>query len=192
MLTDRIMGAITFKKGVYSEVANDPSFTPTAWLIVAVVQLLTQLGTRASLVHQSSGFLRWIFGTIVYAALGVGGFALSAFLVSWAARQFFKANFSFEQAVRSLGLAHIWNVVGLLGIVAVISAALLCVVSPITLIAGLAGLAATLIAIKEASGMDWTGTIVSILVVLVVTLVIAAIAGGILAVIGIGTSLIRG
>ena len=33
MLTERIMGAFTFRKGIYAEVEQDASFTSTAWLL---------------------------------------------------------------------------------------------------------------------------------------------------------------
>ena len=35
MLTERIIGAFTFRKGVYADVEQDTSFTTTAWMIVA-------------------------------------------------------------------------------------------------------------------------------------------------------------
>ena len=37
-----------FRKGVYAEVEKDTAFTTTAWIIVAVVAFLNQVGTYAS------------------------------------------------------------------------------------------------------------------------------------------------
>ena len=48
MLINRIIGAFTFRKGVYAEVEEDTSFTTTAWILVAVVAFLNQLGSAAS------------------------------------------------------------------------------------------------------------------------------------------------
>ena len=45
MLTQRIIGAFTFRKGVYEEVEQDTDFTRTAWLIVVVVAFLELLGS---------------------------------------------------------------------------------------------------------------------------------------------------
>ena len=45
MLIERIIGAFTFRKEVYAEVERDTSFTNTAWVLVAVVALLNQLGS---------------------------------------------------------------------------------------------------------------------------------------------------
>ena len=74
-LMDRIMGAFTFKREVYADVKKDTSFTPTAWGIVIVVQVVNQL----------AGYLA--AGAIAAAtvgALGLGnvGSAMSASLRS--------------------------------------------------------------------------------------------------------------
>ncbi len=50
-MIDRIMKVFTFKQEVYKEVEDDASFTQTAWMIVAVVAFLSQLGASAVLVH---------------------------------------------------------------------------------------------------------------------------------------------
>ena len=39
MLTQRIIGAFTFRKSVYAEVEHDPNFTTTAWVLAVVVLL---------------------------------------------------------------------------------------------------------------------------------------------------------
>ena len=44
MLMDRIIAAFTFRKKVYAEVEKDVEFTQTAWILVAVVSLLNQIG----------------------------------------------------------------------------------------------------------------------------------------------------
>jgi hypothetical protein len=38
-MLDRIIGALTFRKGVYAEVEKDKSFYQSAWIIVIVVAL---------------------------------------------------------------------------------------------------------------------------------------------------------
>ena len=48
MLVNRIIGAFTFRKGVYAEVEKDTSFTTTAWILVVVASFLNQLGLFAS------------------------------------------------------------------------------------------------------------------------------------------------
>jgi hypothetical protein len=186
MLTQRIVGAFTFRKGVYSEVANDVTFTQTAWLIVIIIQLLNQMGARSALL-ENGGVFRWLIGWVIGAAFGIAGFAITAFLIPLVARELFKANVSFEQMVRALGLAHVWQIVGFIGILGAIPF-LACLLAPIALVAGLAGLAAYLVCIKETSGMDWAGTIVTVIVAAVVQLIMVLISGGFLALVGIGVA----
>jgi hypothetical protein len=37
MLTNRIIGALTFRRGVYAEVEADKTFTATAWTLVVIL-----------------------------------------------------------------------------------------------------------------------------------------------------------
>jgi hypothetical protein len=188
MLQNRIIGAFMFRKGVYNEAAGDTTFTQTAWLIVVVIQILNQLGTKASMLANGNFFV-WLVSGLVGAALGVGAFALTTFLIPIIARELFRANTTFEQMVRALGLAHVWNVVGLIGIFGAVPI-LACLLGPIGLLAALAGLAAYLIAIKETTGMDWAGTIVVVIAAAVIQMLAGLVASGFLAIFGVSALLL--
>jgi hypothetical protein len=190
MLTERLMGAITFKKEVYADVEKDATFTPTAWAIVAVVSLASQIGSQAGLI--AGGFFNWIIGVIVGTVFSVLGFALACFAISWLGKTMFKADTSFEEMVRVLGLAFIWRVVAFIGIVSAITPVLGCVAAPITIIAGLLGLAAWLIAAKEALDLEWTQTIITVVVGAVVNWIIIGIAAAILGLFGIAAAGVGG
>ena len=43
MLMNRIIGAFTFRRGVYAEVEKDQAFTTTAWILVIVVAFSAHL-----------------------------------------------------------------------------------------------------------------------------------------------------
>ena len=43
MLTKRIIGVLTFRRGVYAEVEADKTFTATASILGGIFALLTQL-----------------------------------------------------------------------------------------------------------------------------------------------------
>ena len=80
MLTERIIGAFTFRRGVYAEVEKDTSFTTTAWLIVAVVAFLNQIGSQAT-----SNVLSWLLGgilTLLSLPLMVLTFGLFKFVIN--------------------------------------------------------------------------------------------------------------
>ena len=169
MLVDRIVGAFTFRKGVYAEVENDTSFTQTAWILVAVIAFLNQLGAYTSL-----GVAGWIVGAIIGTVSAVIGFAFGAFIISSVGRALFKADVTFDEMVRTLGLAYVWSIVGLLGILGFIPA-LLCLVAPILFIAGIAGLVAWFVAAKEDLDLDWVQTLITVILGWLAVIVISLI-----------------
>jgi len=180
MLTDRIIGAFTFKKATYAEVEKDTSFTQTAWIIVAVVSFLSQLGSSAS---RNIG--HWLIGSIVGTIFAVVGFALAAFVIAWVGRAVFKADVTFEEMVRTLGLAYVWNVVGVLGVLAVLSDALSCLLAPALFAGAILGLIAWFVAAKEALDLEWVQTIITVIIGWIVLFVVLAIAGAVLGLLGV-------
>jgi hypothetical protein len=180
MLTDRIIGAFTFKKGTYAEVEKDTSFTQTAWIIVVVVSFLSQLGSRAS-----AHIGHWVIGTIVGTIFAVVGFALAAFVIAWVGRSLFKADVTFEELVRTLGLAYVWNVIGVLGVLSALSGVLSCLLAPALFVGAILGLIAWLVAAKEALDLEWAQTIVTVIIGWVVLLVMLLIAGIVLGLLGL-------
>jgi Yip1 domain len=183
MLTRRIIGAFLFRKGVYAEVEKDTEFTSTAWILVVVVSFLSQLGKFAG--HGFGGLGKWLISAFVGTIFAVIGFALGAWVISLVGKALFKAQTSFDEMVRTLGLAYVWNLVGLIGIVAVISSALACVLAPIAIISALLALVAWLIAAKEALDLDWGRTVVTVIVGWIVTFLITMAATWLLGLFGI-------
>jgi hypothetical protein len=183
IMMEKIIGAFTFRKEVYQEVEKDATFTPTAWMIVAVVAFLSQLGTHAATTQVVGG--RWVMGAIGGTIFAVVGFAFGAFVIAWAGKTFFNADTSFEEMVRVLGLAYVWNVIGFLGILGLLGKAMTCITGPIALVAGIAGLVAWFIAAKEALDLEWPQTIGTVIIGWVVSLIISIIAGAILGLFGL-------
>lgn len=182
-MMEKIIGAFTFRKEVYQEVEKDTTFTPTAWMIVAVVAFLSQFGVNAGLAQSIGG--GWIVRAILMTGVTILGFALGAFVISWAGKTFFNADTNFEEMVRVLGLAYVWNIIGFLGILAIAGPAVACIAGPITFVAGIAGLVAWFIAAKEALDLEWPQTIGTVVIGWVVTLIVSMIFGGILALFGL-------
>lgn len=189
MLTDRIMGALTFRREVYAEVENDPNFTSTAWVIVAVVTFLNELGTRA---QAAEGFFGWIIGAVVATVFGVVGFALAAIVISWIGRSLFNAEVTFEEIVRTLGLASVWRAVGVIGAFVAFSPALVCVTAPAFIAAAILTIAAWLIAVREALDLDWGQTIITVILGVIVLFVFYAITGAVLGILGLGAAALGG
>jgi hypothetical protein len=184
---DRIIGAFTFRREVYAEVEQDSSFTTTAWIIVAVVSFLSALGSL-SLDNFGLSLLAAI-GSAVFAVIG---FAVLAFLISWIARALYNADVTFNELVRTVGLASVWQVVGFLGILGLISPTLVCIISPAFFIGWILWLVSAFIASKEALDLDWTKTIIAVILGFVANFIIVFIGGLILAAIGLGGAALFG
>jgi hypothetical protein len=180
MLTNRIIGAFTFRRGVYAEVEADASFTSTAWILVIVVAVLNQLGSYAS-----SDVVNWLISALVGAIFSVIGFAVAALVINWVGQKVFKADVTFNELVRTLGLAYVWNVVGVLGVLTAISAALACVLGPAMVIAWVALVIAWFVAVKEALDLEWIQTIVTVILGWIALIAAAVVAGLVLALLGL-------
>jgi len=159
MLINRIIGAFTFRKSVYAEVEKDTSFTTTAWILVAVVAFLNRLGSYAS----SSDLLSWLIAAIGGTILAILGFVVGVLVINWVGRIVFKADVSFDELVRTLGLAYVWQVIGFLGILAIFSQALAGGLAPIQIIVGILMMIAWFLAAKEALDLGWVQTIVTVI-----------------------------
>jgi hypothetical protein len=172
-MMDRIMKVFTFKQEVYKEVENDASFTPTAWMIVAVVAFLSQMGASASRVSEGGS---WVLGTISGTFFALAGFAVGAFIISWVGKTFFNADVTFEEMVRTLGLAYVWNIIGFFGIIGLVLPGLVCIISPLLIAAGIAALVSWFFAAKEALDLEWPQTIGTVLIGWIATMIVSMIA----------------
>ncbi len=191
MLIDRITKAFMFNKEVYSEVEHDTSFTTTAWVIVAATAFLGSLGSTFG----AGGFDRpvaGIVGVLVGAVVGIIGFAVGTAIIAWVGQTVFKAEVTFDELVRTLGLAYVWRAVGVLSIVGAFSPALACVTAPISLAAAIAGLFSWFIAAKEALDLDWTQTIVTVLLGWAAIMIVTFFASLILGMLGLGAAGLAG
>lgn len=191
MLVDRITKAFMFNKEVYSEVEHDTSFTTTAWVIVAATAFLGSLGSTFG----AGGFdqpAAGIVGVLVGTVVGIIGFAVGTAVITWVGQTVFKAEVTFDELVRTLGLAYIWRVLGVISIVGAFSPALACVAAPISLAAAIAGLFSWFIAAKEALDLDWTQTIVTVLLGWAAIMAITVFTALILGMLGLGAAGLAG
>jgi hypothetical protein len=114
MLTSRILGAITFKPPIYSEVAKDKTFTGTAWGIVLASVLAGSLYGLYFFVAYYMGTSdggRNLVGLIAGSIIPILVFLYFVGLETVLAKAIFKSTASFGSMVRSLGLAQTWSVV---------------------------------------------------------------------------------
>jgi hypothetical protein len=138
-------------------VERDTTFTRTAWLLVAAVAFLSQLGTQAS-----TKVLQWLGSTVVGTIWAVIAFAVVAYLMNWMGRALFKADVTFEKLVRTLGLAYVWNIVGVIGVLAGLSDALSCLFAPALVVGWVMLVVSWFVAAKEALDLDVVQTVVTV------------------------------
>jgi hypothetical protein len=174
MLMERIIGALTFNRQVYADVENDTSFTNTAWTIVAVVALVVQI--PGFFVAESA--TAWIISALVGALVSVLAFALGAYVVAWVGKSMFQADVTFEEMVRTLGLAYVWTIIGVIPLIACVS--------------WIAGLAAWFIAAREALDLETGQTIITVIVGWVVVFLVTAGIGFVLGLLGLSVAAATG
>lgn len=183
MLTERIIGALTFRRGVYAEVEADKTFTATAWILVLIFALLNQLGSYAS-----QSIFDWLVSAGIGTLTAVAGFAIAAAVISWVGRGSFRAEVTFDELVRTLGLASVWTAVGVLGVIATFSDALSCILGPVIVISWIALVVAWFVAVQEALDLSWGKTIITVIAGFIPWAVFMALTGVVLTMLELTTT----
>jgi hypothetical protein len=152
-----------------------------------VVAFLNQVGSFAS-----SELVNWLVGAVVGTIFAVIAFAVGALVINWVGRGVYKADVTFDELVRTLGLAYVWQVVGVLGVLSAFSTALSCLLAPVMIIAAILLIVAWFIAAKEALDLDWVKTIITVILGWLSLIVITAIAGIVVGLLGFGGAALGG
>lgn len=173
---ERIKKAILYQLGVYTEVANDATFTTSAWIILAVSYVLYAIGTAAT---SFLGLYHWsILSFLLTALLGIGSFVLGVFVIVWLAKPLFNVDLKFETLFRPLALASVFYAIGILGLIPGIGGVL-------RVLAALAAFVAMLFALKTVTGLDWIKVIV---LIVLMGIVVGLVSGIISAIVGVGAA----
>jgi len=175
MLVQRITGALTFRRGVYADVEADRTFTATAWLLVAIFALLNQLGSYAS-----QSFFDWLVSTGIGTLTAIAGFAVAAAVINWVGRGVYNAEVTFDELVRTMGLASVWTAVGVLGAIAAFSDALSCILGPVIVISWIALVLAWFVAVHEALDVNWGKTVITVIIGFIPWAIIMVLTGVVL------------
>ena len=179
MLTDRIMSAIMFRREVYAEVEHDVTFTQTAWMIVLVVNFFNQLGSRTSIIATQGGdFIDYLLG-VFFGTLGaVLAFAIGSYAISYIGKTMFNAQVTFDEVIRTAGLASVWGIIGAVGVLGFLPA-LVCVLSPALLLAWLLSILAMFFALQEALDLETFQVIILVVIFFVTQIIVSGIVGAI-------------
>jgi hypothetical protein len=187
MLFDRIFGAFWFRSRVYAEVEEDTTFTTTAWLLVIVSAFLNQLGS-----HASGNVTNWLISAVAGTITAVIGFALAAFIIDRVGRALFGADVTFDELVRTLGLASVWTAVGVLGVLTSFVEPVSCFLAIIMLAAAIALVISWFVAAQEALDLRWGRTLATVILGWFVWLVIVIGTRVVLNMLGLGAGALGG
>ena len=180
MLSDRLFGAFSFRQGIYSEVEHDESFTQTAWILVAVAGFLSQLGLYAN-----ANLARWLISAVGGTIAILIGFALGVWVITWVGKNFFNAEVTFDEMVRTLGLASVWFSLSTLASIVAFVPVLRCILTPVILLVSILGLIAWFVAAKEALDLEILQTIITVVIGFVGMAIIVSLARFLLGFFGI-------
>ncbi|HEY5730950.1 MAG TPA: hypothetical protein VIS72_12925 [Anaerolineales bacterium] len=183
MLTERIIGALMFRRGIYAEVEADKAFTTTAWILVVIFAFLNQLGS-----HASQSIFDWLVSTGIGTLTAIAGFTIAAAVINWVGRGVYNAEVTFNELVRTMGLASIWTAVGILGVIAAFSNALSCILGPVIVISWVALVMAWFVAVHEALDLSWGKTIITVMIGFIPWAVIMALTGVVLSLLDLTTT----
>jgi hypothetical protein len=175
------MGALMFKRETYAEVEADASFTPTAWMLVAVSALIGNLGLFG-LYDSMTSFL---IALVVQTLFAVLAFAVGAWVIAFVGKSMFQADVTFDEVVRVVALASIWKILGIFGLIPYLGIL-------VSLAVWVASIIAYWMAVQEALDLDMVKTIITVVIGFVATVIVTSIAGIVLAVIGIGAGSVAG
>jgi hypothetical protein len=187
MLTDRIMSAFMFRREVYAEVERDTSFTTTAWIIVGVVTFLNQIVS-----HASVNIIKWLIAAVLGTILTLVGFAIALVVINWVGRTLFNADATFDELVRTVGLASVWQIVGVIGAIIGRIPFLACLLWPIFIVVWIVVLVAWFFAVQEALDLDTMQTVITVVIGGVIAMIISGLTGAILGLLGLTPDVVQG
>ena len=150
---------------------------------MVIFALLNQLGSNAS-----QSIFDWSVGTGIGVLTAIAGFAIAAAVISWVGRGRFSAEVTFNELVRTMGLASIWTVVGVLGVIAAFSDALSCILGPVIVISWVALVVAWFVAVHEALDLTWGKTIITVIIGLIPWAIFMSITGVVLSLLNLGAT----
>jgi len=180
-MLERILRVFKLDRTVFADVEHDESATTQAAIVVAIVAALSVIGTIIQMLISLVGGNDLNFGSLLLSIIVT--FAVT--FINWAiwsgatylvGTKLFKGEATFGEMLRVIGFAYAPQ---MLGIVPCIGG----------IVGGIWSLIASYFAIKEGLDLDDTGTIVSILVGWLVTVVLRAVVFSILGIggaVGIG------
>lgn len=180
-MIQRMIRAAKLDVSLYEEVEANPGLTSEAMGVVALVSILTGLGSGLGATGELAGFGGFLFALIVGAVVAVIAYLIWAWLAFFIGTRLFKGTADWGELRRTLGYAYTPNALAFLIFVPGVGGL-------IALIGSLWALVAGVVAVRQALDFDTGKAVLTVIVGWLVAFVVIAVVGGLLgtAVLGAG------
>lgn len=188
---DRIMGVITLKAPVYRQIAEDPSATRTAAIIVVIASLINGFSQGFVLTDPTTGqivgnILTAIVGAVVIGALGLLAWVVASWVLALVANMF-GGKTDMQEMMRVVGYVAVFGVVSAVLVLAAFIPFLGCLIGLMALILAILQIIGFFVGVREAAEVSTGKAIVVGIIGAIAYFVIVGLVGGL--VIGIAAAL---
>ncbi|CAG0970941.1 hypothetical protein ANRL3_01496 [Anaerolineae bacterium] len=179
-MLNRIMGVITLKAPVYKEIAEDKSATTSAAIIVVVMAFFSAI-VGAIILVAVSGMLPpeqvaaagSPIGSAVKTIINqIVGWLVGSWVIAFVAKTFFGGKTDTGEMLRVFGFTQVFGIFNIVPCIGTIAALILSLIGAV-------------IGIREAAEFDTTKAILTAIVAFIALMIVSAIIGTILALVGL-------
>jgi hypothetical protein len=183
-LTERMLRAARLETSLYNEVEADVTATSQALTVVVVTAVASGIGAGlgAALSGHPAGILIGLVGAVIVELIGWLVWSYVMFLVG---TRVFKGTATYGELLRTLGFAYSPGVLLILRFIPLIGGLIALVVAIWRIVAGF-------IAIREALDLDTGNTVATIVVGIIAYVIVLAILGVLLALVGVSAAVMTG
>jgi hypothetical protein len=175
------MGVITLNAAKYREIAEDPSATGQAALIVIVAHLIAGFFGGLVRVTPQGTTVVSAFGAITGAIVGVifalVGWVLAAWVLAFVARGF-GGKTNTGEMLRVTGYVEVFAIIGVLSVLLLAGPILQCIVGLVSLVVGILRLIGYIVGVREAGEFSTGNAIITAIIAAIVNFIIVVVIGG--------------
>ena len=183
-MIQRMIRAAQLDINVYEELEHDPSLTNQAMTVVALVSILTGLGTFILAVF-AGDIVTAIVNLIVGVIMAVIGWAIWAYLTYFIGTRLFNGTATWGELLRTLGFAYSPQALNILLFIP-------CVGLIIALVAWIWSVVAGVVAVRQALDFDTGKAVLTVAIAAAVAFALIIAVSAVLAIAGFGVGVITG
>jgi hypothetical protein len=180
----RMLRAAQLDVNVYEELEHDPTLNNQAMTVVALVAVLTGIGTFITAVFVGD-IVTAIVNLVVGIIMTLIGWGIWAWLTYFIGTRLFNGTATWGELLRTLGFAYTPQVLGIFLFIP-------CVGALLWLAAWVWSIVAGVVAVRQALDFDTGKAVLTVVIAAVVVLVLIIVVTTVLAIAGVGLNLVTG